>query len=396
MDFGEVRARGFLRRLPASTPLLLRRILALTLLVMAVLLSARLTVAAPAASAQDGSTNTTDPAADDGNVPGGGEVIRMGRATWDTGWFQSEILAQLLTELGYQVDGPRTMDNDDFYAQVADGSVDLWVNGWFPLHDELLADGSEPLGFEVRGGALQGYLADIATVDRLGISSLADLADPDVAAAFDTDGNGRADLIGCDPDWACYDVVEQHLVDLGLTATVEQLSGDYTPRMQEAVARYRNGQPVLFYTYTPNWTTGELLPGADVAWLPVPDAAAPVEGVTGCLADPCPMGFEPSDIRSVANTELLDTHPAIRSLLDDFTVIGLRFAGGRPPHLRRQARLPGSPASVLGPHGGNGGRRAAVLPRRPRCLAGRCGQHRATVRSGAVDHDLEPSQGVHP
>jgi ABC-type proline/glycine betaine transport system substrate-binding protein len=268
-------------------------------------------------------------------VPGSGETLVIGRPTWDTGWFQAEIIAQLLAELGYVIDGPVTYGNDDFYREVQAGTVDLWVSGWFPLHDQLLPETTSPaaerIGFEVKGGALQGYVADLATIEATGIETLADLADPDIAARFDRDGDGRADLIGCNLDWACHPVVEHHLDVYGLSATVEQISSDYGPLMQSAVNRFAQGEPMLYYTYTPNWTGGVLVPGRDVAWIPVPEPSLPVEmagqeadtvvpGIEGCLGDPCGMGFPPNDIRAVANSRLLDQHPAIASLLDQFTI----------------------------------------------------------------------------
>ena len=42
--------------------------------------------------------------------PGEGVTIKMGQATWDTGWFHSEIYSQLFQKLGYKVDGPTTLD----------------------------------------------------------------------------------------------------------------------------------------------------------------------------------------------------------------------------------------------------------------------------------------------
>ena len=271
---------------------------------------------------------------DDG-LPGNGEPVVLARATWDTGWFQAAVLAQILVDLGYTVVGPTTTENEDFYAGVAAGEIDLWANGWFPLHDDLLdssaSAGARVVGAEVRGGALQGYLADRATVQRLGITDLSSLADPGIAEVFDIDDDGVADLIGCNDGWACQPIVDHHLDAYGLTATVAQVSGDYGPLMQDAVARFRAGQPVLFYTFTPNWTVGELVPGRDVVWLPVPFPSLPagsreqelttdVPAVDGCLGDPCAMGFPPNDIRVVANVAFLEANPAIEALLERFTI----------------------------------------------------------------------------
>jgi hypothetical protein len=121
--------------------------------------------------------------------PAAGETVSMARATWDTGWFQTEIFKRLLEELGYAVNEPRTMDNLAFYLSVARGEMDLWANGWFPSHHIFLEDARvggrvEAVGFEVKAGALQGYLVDKKTADDLGITNLGDLKDPKIAAVF--------------------------------------------------------------------------------------------------------------------------------------------------------------------------------------------------------------------
>lgn len=256
------------------------------------------------------------------------QPIRMARATWDTGWFQAEIFKQLLEELGYTVEGPRTMDNAPFYTAVAAGEVDLWVNGWFPLHDDYITEAIQAeiaiVGTEVERGALQGYQVDRASAERLNIESLADFTRPEVIETFDRNGDGRAELIGCDVGWGCVALVEQHLDRYGLRATVEHVQGDYGPLMLDAIERYAQGDPLFIYTWTPNWTAGALPPGEDVSWIavpPVPAAEAPtanpasVPNVTGCVADPCPMGFSPNDIRTVANAQFLAANPAVETLL---------------------------------------------------------------------------------
>lgn len=263
-------------------------------------------------------------------------TIYLARPTWDTGWFQAEIYRVLLQKLGYRVSDPRTLDNDSFYAEAAAGTVDLWANGWFPLHDRYLsatniAGQVEPIGFAVPGGAVQGYLIDKATAGRLNIQNLGDLSQPHIAAEFDRNGNGKADLIGCNSEWACAEIIDRHLQDYGLTATVEHIQGDYAPLMEETVGHFRRGEPVLFYTWTPNWTVSQLLPGEDVVWLEVPYPSLPPDqadlesetvltGIDGCVADPCTIGFPRNDIRAVANTEFLQANPAVRSLLEQVTL----------------------------------------------------------------------------
>lgn len=262
--------------------------------------------------------------------PGEGVSIRMARATWDTGWFQAEVFKALLEELGYEVREPiETLENLPAYFFIAQGDLDFWANGWFPIHDRYLRYGEVnerviPIGYQVKNGALQGYMIDKATADRLGITNLGDLKDPEIAAVFDHDGDGKAELTGCNVGWACEVTIQHQLAAFGLEDTVTQVQGDYSELMQETVERYESGEPVLFYTWTPNWTVSRMVIGEDVVWLSVsfstqPDKASvdtAVDSLHGCLETPCDLGFESNDIRVAANTDFLDLNPAAAKLFE--------------------------------------------------------------------------------
>ena len=289
------------------------------------------------------------------------KTVSMARANWDTGWFQAEIFKQLQEGLGYTVKGPVTMNSWDFYLSAAAGEIDMWVNGWFPsnyFEDERIRNKVEAVGFEVKAGALQGYLIDKRSADTFGITNLSDFKDPAIAAVFDQDGNGKADLIGCDPGWFCETVIEHHLDAYGLRDTVEHVQGDYSPMIANTITRYKHGEPVFFYTWTPNWTIGSLVPGEEVVWIQVPFPSLPkghqdkenlilVDGVPGCVADPCGMGFPPSDIRVVANKDFLKRNPAVRRLaeaveipLEDINAQNARMINGEDDDedIRRHAQ----------------------------------------------------------
>lgn len=297
---------------------------------LALALALVLVVAACDSAAEDGDAN--------GGPAGGGEevgrTVTMARATWDTGWFQAAVYAQLIEELGYEVTNPAdlTRDANTFYPALAQEQVDLWANGWFPLHDiylerplfsgQPISEPIEPIGTQVAAGALQGYLIDKATADEMGITSMSDLADPDVAAVFDRDGDGLADLQGCNDGWGCNLVISDHLEELDWGPNVEQVVGQYGELIQDVVVpAVEAGEPILFYTWTPNWTIDVLVPGEDVVWLESPaleddEGNAEVPGLEGCANDPCHLGWPVNDIRAVANTEFLDENPQVRRLLE--------------------------------------------------------------------------------
>ena len=266
--------------------------------------------------------------------PGHDIPVTLARADWDTGHLQAAIYEQLLAELGYDVTDPaeHTMPPGTFYPMLARGELDLWANGWFPLHEPFLerelvtgqriAEPIEPVGAQVPDGAVQGYLVDKATAEELDITSMEDFTRPEVVDAFDHDGDGRADLYGCDEGWGCHREIVEHLDTFAWGGSVELVSGDYAELFAEVRERVEAGEPALYYTWTPNWTTAVLEPGTDVVWLEapaLPDETAPtaVEGLVGCAGDdPCDLGWAVNDIRAVANRDFLDANPPVRRLLE--------------------------------------------------------------------------------
>ncbi|MCV0396473.1 MAG: glycine betaine/L-proline ABC transporter substrate-binding protein ProX [Rhizobiaceae bacterium] len=288
---------------------------------LAIGVSAAALWAAPmAASAQD--------------MPGEGTTVRMAQATWDTGWFHAEIYKQLLEELGFTVEGPQTLDNPPFYQAVGQGDLDLWVNGWFPLHNtyrSAFESGAEIVGAVAEGGALEGYLVSKAAAEEYDIKTLDDFKRDEVKEAFDRDGDGKADLVACPPGWGCEVNIEHHMDAYDLRDHVNPIKAGYAASMADAIAAYQQDEPILFYTWTPNWTVNELVPGEDVVWIEVPEVdlpddmadlenAATLEGVDGCVADPCTLGFPANDIVPVANTEFLNENPAARALLEEVSI----------------------------------------------------------------------------
>jgi len=274
--------------------------------------------------------NPTVAAAAMDKEPGAGVVVKPARATWDTGWFQAEIYIKALQDLGYDVRKPTTLDNPPFYQAVAQGDVDFWVNGWFPLHNtykSTFEPGATTIGYVAKGGALQGYLIDKRTADKYNITSLEDFKKPEIRKLFDTDDDGKAEMVACPPGWGCELVISHQLDAYHLRDDIDPIKASYSASMADAIGRYKEGKPIFFYTWTPNWTVGVLKPGKDVVWIEVDHPDLPkdqkaledrttVSGVEGCVEDPCKMGWPANDIRPVVNKKFLDANPAARRLFE--------------------------------------------------------------------------------
>lgn len=236
--------------------------------------------------------------------------------------FQTRIVSEGLRRLGYEVREPLEIEYAAGHVALANGDAHWMAVHWDPLHTAFFnnAGGTDKL---VKVGTLvpnstQGYLIDKKTAEKHNITSIDQLKDPEIAKLFDADGDGKADLTGCTPGWGCERVIEHHLDEYGLRDTVRHNQGSYSAIIADTIARYRQGEPILYYTWTPYWVSGVLVPGEDVVWLSVPYTSLPEgeEGADTTLPDGTNVGFSINDQKIVANKEWLEDNPAARRFME--------------------------------------------------------------------------------
>ena len=295
-------------------------------------------------------------------LPGEGIAVTMARASWPTGYFQAQIYKQLLEELGYTLNEPSALELPPSvaYVAMAEGHVDFWPNGWYPVHLAWhlpeLPDGSQvgdhisTVGEQMIGGGLQGFLVTKSFADEYGVYTMDDLnSNADALAAFDaTDpmpGNGIADIFGCPEFWTCDNIITNQIVFSGWN-NINQITAGYDAMFAAAVANVRDGEPMVLYSWTPSAYVAVLRPGDNVYWMGVdeilddsnpanqeggethdqrgadgtggyatvgadqcPAAAAQSDGL-------CPIGWVAADILVTANNDFLSANPAARALFE--------------------------------------------------------------------------------
>lgn len=268
-------------------------------------------------------------------MPGKGVTLQPARATWNTGFFQEALVRKGLETLGYKVKKPKDLANPLFYKSLTLGDVDYWTNGWFPMHNAQLpkdfAEKAEAIGYVAKAGGLQGYLVSKKYADDLGITSLDDFKREEVKKAFDKNRDGKADLTACPPGWACEKVIDFHMQTYGLEDAINPVKASYEAGMAAALASYKSGEPIFFYTWAPNWTIFKLKPGEDIVWINVPEIVPneaqkssvdrmTATGVVGAVSDPVNLGFVVADIRIVANKKFMEKNPAAKRFFEVFTL----------------------------------------------------------------------------
>ncbi|MDD0852182.1 glycine betaine/L-proline ABC transporter substrate-binding protein ProX [Halobacteriovorax sp. GB3] len=237
--------------------------------------------------------------------------------------FQTMILMKALSKLGYDVQPIKEVAYAVAYKSIAQNKDDknihfLSVN-WAPLHENMYKKAGGDKAFYRKGtfidGCAQGYLIDKKTADKYKIRYFNDLKKPEIAKLFDSDGNGKADLAGCNPGWGCEKVIEHQLDAFKLRKTVEHRQGEYAAIISETIAKFDKGEPVLYYTYTPYWVSGKLVPGKDVVWLQVTESSHPISKSTR-LPNGDDYGFNINNMRIVANAATGKHHKVAAKLFE--------------------------------------------------------------------------------
>lgn len=272
------------------------------------------------------------------DMPGEGVTVRPILPVQIEEHMQHLVLFRALEDLGYTVAEPDEAEYQTVHLALGAGDADFTAVSWDVLHDAFYQEAGGDAVLSKVGmlieGALQGYMVDKASYDA-GVTDLGQLKDPAVAARFDADGDGKADLAGCIPGWGCERVIEHHLDEFGLRDTVTHNQGAYQAMIADAMARLENGESILYYTWTPYWVAGELVPGEDAEWLSVPYTSLPDGATANTEFDGKNLGFAVDAIRVVARNDFLEANPAARALfeaakidINDVSAEALRISAG--------------------------------------------------------------------
>lgn len=254
------------------------------------------------------------------DLPGKGITVQPVQSTISEETFQTLLVSRALEKLGYTVSKPSEVDYNVGYTSIASGDATFTAVNWKPLHDDMYAAAGGDKKFYREGvyvtGAAQGYLMDKNTAEKYHITKIDQLKDPKLAKIFDTNGDGKADMTGCTPGWGCEAVINHQIDAYGLSNTVVHNQGNYAAMMADTITRFKEGKPVLYYTWTPYWVSDVLKPGKDVVWLQVPFSAMPGEqkDIDTKLPNGANYGFPVNTMHIVANKAWAEKNPAAAKL----------------------------------------------------------------------------------
>jgi len=256
------------------------------------------------------------------DMPGRGKTLQPGYEGVLEGLFPAYVVFRGLEQLGYEVKKEVLVRPAVKYVALANGDVDFFADGWLPTQESFFrgAGGEQKLAPHgpLVASASAGYFIDKKTADKYNIRSVDQLKDPKIAKLFDSDGSSKAALYGCPQGWGCEKRIEYQLDAYGLRPTVRHAqAGEIALLQAEIIRRYKEGSPVLFFSYTPQWLSQVLVPDRDVVYLTVAETKLPpgTEGNT-LLPDGRNVGHVVNNIFVMTRKDFTQQHPAAAKLFD--------------------------------------------------------------------------------
>ncbi|MCD6664446.1 MAG: glycine betaine/L-proline ABC transporter substrate-binding protein ProX, partial [Comamonas sp.] len=171
-------------------------------------------------------------AAQAADLPGKGVQVLPLKSSIAEETFQTLLVMKALTQLGYDVQPIKEVEYPTAHIAIGNGDATFLADHWNPIHADYYKNAGGDAKLFRKGifspNAAQGYLIDKKTADKYHITNIGQLKDPKLAQLFDSDGDGKADLTGCNPGWGCEAVIEHQLTAFDLRKTVTHQQGSYS------------------------------------------------------------------------------------------------------------------------------------------------------------------------
>ena len=191
-----------------------------------------------------------------GMVPAQAADIVIGVPNWPSVEMTASILKVALEEnLGLEVE-LQNGTNPVVFEAMDTGSMHVHPEVWLPNQanlNEKFVDMRGTVRMNPNGvPAFQGYCVTRATAEQTGITRVADLADPDMAKNFDSNGDGMGEVWVGASGWASTNVEKVRARSYGFDETMELVEMDEALAMANVDSAVAKGENHVFYCYTPN------------------------------------------------------------------------------------------------------------------------------------------------
>jgi glycine betaine/proline transport system substrate-binding protein len=147
--------------------------------------------------------------------------------------------------------------NPIVFEAMDSGAMHVHPEVWMPnqsnLHDTFVKEKGTVVMNPNGVAAFQGMCVDKATAEEHGITSIDDLTNPDIAAVFDSNGDGQGELWIGAPGWASTNIEKIRAKSYGYDQTMELTEIDETVAYANLDNAIKAGDPWAGFCYTPHY-----------------------------------------------------------------------------------------------------------------------------------------------
>ncbi|MEM7293619.1 MAG: glycine betaine ABC transporter substrate-binding protein [Pseudomonadota bacterium] len=182
--------------------------------------------------------------------------IVIGVPNWPSVAATASILKAVIEDnFGLEVE-LQNATNPVVFEAMDSGSMHIHPEVWLPnqanLNNTYVNEKKTVLQAPQGVGAFQGMCVTKGTADRTGIKKLSDLADPDMAKNFDTNGDGKGEVWIGASGWASTNVEKIRAKSYGYDETMELMEMDETLAMAGVDNAVAQNADSVFFCYTPH------------------------------------------------------------------------------------------------------------------------------------------------
>lgn len=242
------------------------------------------------------------------------------------------------------------------------GEIDIWTEAWLPNQSGLAskyADEEKTVTISQNPfAAIQGYCVTRVAMDDYGIKSVFDLANPENAALFDTNGDGKGEIWIGPQGWQSTNIETIRARDYGFADFFELQSTDEAVATAGLDAADKAGKPWVGYCYGPHQNFATY----DIALLQEPPhnpddfvMVQPANDPDWMAKSHVASAYADTTVHISWSSSLAERQPALVPLLeniqlsaDDVNAWSLAIVNGEEPEAVARAWVEAHPELVAG------------------------------------------------
>jgi len=252
--------------------------------------------------------------------------IVIGMPNWSSVRATAHILKVAIEDnLGLEVE-VQNATNPIVFEAMDSGAMHVHPEVWLPnqqnLYDTFVVEKGTVLRNPNGVAAFQGMCVDKATADANGITAIEDLTNPDIAALFDSDGDGQGEVWIGAPGWASTNAEKVRAKSYGYDQTLTLTEFDETLAYANLASAITAGEAWVGFCYAPHYVFAQH--GQDLVVLEEPphdpdkwNVVQPTDSPSWLEDSTAAVAWDSAYLHLHYAKELEESHPQVANMLSN-------------------------------------------------------------------------------